>query len=70
MAKEWLICLNLFEDLENVHILNDCQHMFHSECLKNWYLMLTTSTSLACPKWGVDATDRSMCNYLISDENI
>ncbi|MHA1682481.1 MAG: RING finger domain-containing protein, partial [Promethearchaeota archaeon] len=46
------ICLKDFEDQSNCVLINTCKHMYHLDCLAEWYISLYTmnlSEDLTCP---------------------
>jgi len=47
----WVICLEKFVHDSKVHITNEWNHVFHSECLDQWYQTLALSRPLNCPHW-------------------
>ncbi|XP_057504021.1 RING-H2 finger protein ATL11-like [Actinidia eriantha] len=44
MSLECAVCLNEFEDLENLRFLPRCCHVFHSDCIGAWL-----SSHVTCP---------------------
>ena len=38
------ICLNEFEDDEQCHCLDECNHKFHTKCIISWF-----RTASTCP---------------------
>mmetsp|Transcript_18337 Transcript_18337/g.16214 ORF Transcript_18337/g.16214 Transcript_18337/m.16214 type:complete len:104 (+) Transcript_18337:855-1166(+) len=44
-----IVCMEKFKNQENVHLTNECQHMFHTDCLEGWYKMVGHTTELPCP---------------------
>jgi len=47
----WVICLEKFEEEWNVHVTNECLHVFHSKCLHEWYDNMPVLKDLCCPHW-------------------
>ena len=46
----WKVWHEKFIDESEVHLTNECEHIFHSECLKGWYKMIGGLKSLCCPR--------------------
>ena len=45
----WVICLEDYLPDSKIHITNECLHVFHSSCLKEWYSSIDQTKDLACP---------------------
>lgn len=45
----WAIWLENFEPCSSVHITNEWSHMYHSQCLKEWYDNIKPNQDLTCP---------------------
>ena len=41
-----IICLENYNENDKVHITNECNHIFHSSCLKIWYSNISSSNLL------------------------
>ena len=48
-ARDWKVWNEGYFDDSNVHLTNECQHMFHTECLESWYTIIGKSNTLYCP---------------------
>ncbi|CAI2363714.1 unnamed protein product [Moneuplotes crassus] len=48
--KHCAICFEEFRGMHQVHLVNECLHLFHTECLYNWYLTIARTRKLACPQ--------------------
>ena len=54
-----VVCLEDFEPDSSIHVTNECQHAFHTSCLKEWYQSIDPTKDLACPH----------CNTVNTNEN-
>lgn len=45
----WVICLESFKPDSEIHITNECSHVYHSSCLKEWYENIDAKKDLKCP---------------------
>ena len=54
-----IICLNDFEPHSEVCITNECNHVFHFVCLREWFKNITISRDLTCPHCNTVITDTS-----------
>ena len=48
-ARDWKVWNEGYFNDSDVHLTNECQHMFHSECLESWYTIIGKSNTLYCP---------------------
>ena len=44
-----VICLEDFVPEDVIHITNECNHAFHTKCLKEWYDSIRVTNDLTCP---------------------
>ena len=52
-----IICFDDFEPTSEVCMTNECNHVFHFDCLKSWFDNVRISRDLTCP----------ICNTVITD---
>ena len=55
----WIICLNDYEQDEEVHITNECSHVFHYKWLDQWFHNISSRSDLKWPLWSTVITDNS-----------
>ena len=44
-----VICLEEYEPDSCIHVTNECSHVFHTSCLKEWYDSIEIDKDLVCP---------------------
>ena len=54
-CPQWGIWNKMFSVESNVHITNECTHIFHSSCLEDWFSITYVNWELTCPSWGTSA---------------
>ena len=47
--QSWVICLENFTSESNIHLVNECSHYFHSQCLSTWFHSIRLGLPLKCP---------------------
>lgn len=47
--EAWVICLEDFQKDSEVLITNECLHVFHHNCIKEWYYNIKFEDHLTCP---------------------
>ena len=47
--EKWVICLENFTSDSQIHLINECSHYFHSDCLSAWFHSMRLSQQLKCP---------------------
>ena len=47
----WTICLDSFNEDDSVHLTNECKHLFHSQCLEEWYRNTYSKKEFQWPYW-------------------
>ena len=47
--QSWVICLENFTSESNIHLINECSHYFHSQCLSTWFHSIRLGLPLKCP---------------------
>lgn len=52
----WVIWLEAFEGDNKVHIVNQCDHVFHSDCIKQWFQNIKHGVKIQCPHWWTEIT--------------
>ena len=54
--QSWVICLENFTSESNIHLVNECSHYFHSQCLSTWLHSIRLGLPLKC----------SLCSWEVS----
>ena len=47
--QNWVIWLENFTSESNIHLINECSHYFHSQCLSTWLHSIRLGLPLKCP---------------------
>lgn len=55
----WIVCLDDFASDSQVTVTNECSHVFHTTCLKEWYDNTDPAKDLTCPHWSTVNTKDS-----------
>lgn len=50
-SENWVVCLDSFDKNSLVCITNECNHIFHSSWLEEWYKNIDPKNSLWWPHW-------------------
>jgi DNA-directed RNA polymerase subunit RPC12/RpoP len=54
-----VICLETFEHNSQVHIINECSHVFHTRWLTEWVSNVRPNSAIHCPHCSVEVTIKS-----------
>ena len=58
--ESWIIWLENFEQVSQIHITNECSHLFHSDWLKTWYSNKRGDQKLTWPHWSTENSPNSV----------